>query len=319
MEPAVGLAPSGAQMAVRAADDEPAAAVPRFEHLNGRLGLNVPTGWWPTGLTVKAAEAAGFDWVQVHAPPPSMLGDAGRRTEHAAALRAALDHGAQHLVLHAPDDLSVGSDAADRAFAGLMRYARDVRSEIVVYHGGNFAVDNLGAWNRVEDRASMEERSLRRFLPELESLGITLAIENLAPVYPGPVRLCHAPSWVGGLIARLESPNVGMCFDLGHAHIVAGLTGADVRALLEPVSERVVLFHLHDNLGARPRPDRAAGLDPLRLDLHLAPGMGTLPWERVAAQLGGHRAPLQLEVHPPHRPDPINLATITTGLLTAPA
>jgi sugar phosphate isomerase/epimerase len=59
----------------------------------------------------------------------------------------------------------------------------------------------------------------------------------------------------------------------------------------------------------------APGLDPLRLDLHLPPGAGGLHWDAVAPALADHRAPLVLEVHPPHRPEPISLAAVTTGLL----
>jgi sugar phosphate isomerase/epimerase len=77
----------------------------------------------------------------------------------------------------------------------------------------------------------------------------------------------------------------------------------------------VVLFHLHDNLGARRHQLDAPGVDPLRLDLHLAPGNGTLPWERVAGALRAHRAPLMLEIEPSHRPGLVALATITRHLL----
>jgi sugar phosphate isomerase/epimerase len=69
------------------------------------------------------------------------------------------------------------------------------------------------------------------------------------------------------------------------------------------VLDTVTLFHLHDNLGARWQPSGTeSGVDPLRLDLHLPPGRGTLPWDRLAPALAAHRAPLMLEVHPPHRP-----------------
>ena len=67
--------------------------------------------------------------------------------------------------------------------------------------------------------------------------------------------------------------------------------------------DTVTLFHAHDNLGARWQPTGTeGGVDPLRLDLHLPPGRGSLPWERVALRLAGHDAPLMLEVHPPYRP-----------------
>ena len=69
-----------------------------------------------------------------------------------------------------------------------------------------------------------------------------------------------------------------------------------------------------DNLGVRRRDIDAPGVDPLKLDLHLPPGRGSLPWGRIAAALRDHDAPLLLEVEPSQRPA---LAELTAGLLRA--
>ena len=96
-----------------------------------------------------------------------------------------------------------------------------------------------------------------------------------------------------GLVRRIGSPAIAICLDLGHAHIAADLRNTSVELLCEPVLDLVGVFHVHDNLGARRRASgREAGVDPLRLDLHLPPGRGTLPWGRIASRLGGHRAPV---------------------------
>jgi sugar phosphate isomerase/epimerase len=60
---------------------------------------------------------------------------------------------------------------------------------------------------------------------------------------------------------------------------------------------------------------RRPGLDPLRLDLHLPPGDGRVPWRQISHLLLDHSAPLVLEVHPPHRPEPLSLVRMTTELL----
>jgi sugar phosphate isomerase/epimerase len=46
---------------------------------------------------------------------------------------------------------------------------------------------------------------------------------------------------------------------------------------------------------------RDATVDPLRLDLHLPPGRGSLPWSRLAPAVAEHRAPLMLEIEPSQR------------------
>ncbi|MDX6697058.1 MAG: hypothetical protein QOE65_455 [Solirubrobacteraceae bacterium] len=274
------------------------------ERLDGRLGVDMPRGWWPTAPALKALEAAGFDWVQVRTPPRSMLCDRERLLRHAAALRRTLETCGLRLVLHGPDDLVAGDPAHDRALDGVLDYAAATGARYVVYHPAG-----------APEAGAAEEASLRARLPRLERLGVTLAVENLAPVYPGPARLCHDPRHVRDLVLRLGSPRVGMLFDVGHANIVAGLRGTDVRSLLEPVLDAVVLFHLHDNLGARRTGVTAPAVDPLRLDLHLAPGAGRLGWGAVAPLVLGRSVPAVLEVHPPHRPDPLSLYGVTAALL----
>ena len=69
-----------------------------------------------------------------------------------------------------------------------------------------------------------------------------------------------------------------------------------------------------DNLGVRRRDIDAPGIDPLKLDLHLPPGRGSLLWGRIAAVLREHSALLVLEVEPSQRPA---LAQLTAGLLRA--
>ena len=82
--------------------------------------------------------------------------------------------------------------------------------------------------------------------------------------------------------------------------------------------DSVVLFHVHDNLGARHTREAPPWVDPLRLDLHLAPGRGTLPWKALAPLIRNGSAPVVLEVHPP-RPEPDQIFAETVALLGSAA
>jgi sugar phosphate isomerase/epimerase len=161
-----------------------------------------------------------------------------------------------------------------------------------------------------------EAASLRRVLASAGR--VRLAIENLAPVYPGPPSasyVCHDPAAVADLVDRVDSDRVGVCLDLGHAHIVAGIVGCPLVELIEPALHHVILFHIHDNFGARYDAPRAGQVEPLRLDLHLPPGAGCVPWETLAPVLANRVAPLQLEVHPAGRPEPGTLAVLMREVL----
>ncbi len=193
--------------------------------MHDRLGLNLHRDAWPTARVLAAHEEAGLTWLQVHTPPRAMLVDRARTGRHARALRTALDTSSLRLVLHAPDDLSAGTVDEDRAFAGLLDYAAEAGAELVAYHGLNF-VDGGGPDRpRARERARLEEGSLLGHLQRAHTLGVKIAIENLAPVHPGPPRLCHDPLAVRDLVRRLGSPAAGMLLDLGHLHSTTGCAG----------------------------------------------------------------------------------------------
>jgi len=266
--------------------------------LRGRIGLDVPQGWWPSAPLLKAYEAAGFGWAQVHSPPPAVLVTPRLCTAHAAALAASLGTTGLRTVVHGPSSLQVGSKGADRVFEGLLAWAAEIGADHVVYHARNLP-DAASS----ESALLFETRSLARLAARAERLGIGIAIENLCPVFPGYETLSANPMTLRSLVRRIGSERLGVCLDVGHANVVADLRHTTPDCLIEPVLDVTTVFHLHDNLGGRRRPadSRWAGIDPLRLDLHLPPGRGKLPWRRVAPMLAAHKAPLVLEVRPPYR------------------
>lgn len=276
-----------------------------------RLGIDQPAGWWPTIARLKSYEAAGFSTVQVRMPPRIVLGDPEMLRTHAAALRDSLRLTGLWLVLHAPDDLLAGSREHDRQFDGALEYAALAGADLVVYHGARVRSDH----SEGDVRLRRERESLRRRLRRCERLGLRLAIENLAPVYAGPAFVSHIPAAVAALVRALDSPHAGMCLDLGHAHITAGLAGVPLLEVVAPLLDEVILFHVHDNFGARRCAERTGAIEPVRLDLHLAPGAGSLPWLSLAPALAAHPAPLQLEVHPAYRPEPRHLVVVMEELL----
>jgi sugar phosphate isomerase/epimerase len=263
--------------------------------LSQRLGLSIPYEWWPTAPILKEIEAAGFGWVQVPSPPASVLTDEGACARHALALRAALDTSGLSLMLHAPGSLQAGRPGSDLALEGLVSHASEAGAPLVIYHAANFP-DAPSS----EDAVLAETRSLAAIARRAERLGVTLALENLAPVFPGPDARSFNPHALRTMAIRIDSPAVALCLDVGHAHLVAALRRTGLTELIEPVLDRVAVFHLHDNLGARRDPESRPELDPARLDLHLPLGRGMVPWAEVAPLLDrAPEAPLLLEIHPP--------------------
>jgi sugar phosphate isomerase/epimerase len=289
-------------------------------HLEGRLGIDQPAGWWPTTPRLKSYEAAGFSHLQMRMPPREVLADAELVRIHADAVHDNLSLTGLELIVHAPDDLRAGSPEHDRQLSGALEYAARAGAELLVYHRAQVPLNGPRVRRVLED----EEQSLRHAARLATAIGMRIAIENLAPVYPGPELVSHNVHAVHELVRRLDGEQVGMCLDIGHANIAAGIAECDVVELIEPVLDRVLLFHVHDNFGARwggssrsggALASGSGGLEPLRLDLHLPPGAGTVPWAALEPLLVPHAAPLQLEVHPAARPEPANLAIVTREVL----
>jgi sugar phosphate isomerase/epimerase len=276
-----------------------------------RLGLNIPYEWWPSAAALKGLEAAGFGWVQIAAPPVEMLADPRHCVRHAAALRRVLEVTSLRVVVHGPTNLKLCTAQHYRAFEGLLEYTDTIGASHLVYHALDFS--------RRGPDSDQEERSLRRLARTAEACGLTVCLENLCPVYHGRSSVCHDPLSVRDLVARLDSRAYGMLLDVGHANVVSGFMGTETAALVEPVLDAVRLFHVHDNFGARLGGESRPGIDPLQLDLHLAPGDGNVPWEQLRRALGEHAAPLMMEIHPAHRSAPSDLRDAAISALTGRA
>ncbi len=278
-----------------------------------RLGLSIPYDWWPAAPILKEIEAAGFRFVQVPSPPPSVLASPRAATRHAAALSEALGTAGLRPVLHGPGSIRAGSPDGNLALEGLISYAALVGASLVVYHAANLPDEHAS-----EDARLAETRALATLATRAERLGVVIALENLAPVYPSPDALSFTPLVLRTMAKRISSPAVGLCLDVGHANIVARLRRTEPLDLIEPVLDRVVLFHLHDNLGARRDDSGTPEIDPLRLDLHLPPGRGNVPWDRLAPLIARKgAAPLILEVHPP-RPAAAHLFEAAVNAVAPP-
>jgi sugar phosphate isomerase/epimerase len=96
-------------------------------------------------------------------------------------------------------------------------------------------------------------------------LGVRLLVENLTSDATTPEHLIEILT-----IGHLS--NVGVCLDLGHAHI-----GQSVPEAIATLGDRIGSVHVHDNHGTK--------------DEHLWPGDGTIDWPGATATLNGLATP----------------------------
>ncbi|MBS3821486.1 MAG: TIM barrel protein [Planctomycetes bacterium] len=138
--------------------------------------------------------------------------------------------------------------------------------EVALDLGGPLVVVHCsGIYDETPARVNLDTRrdQLRTSIDELahhgQDIGVTYAFENLPPY--------HA---IGSDVAELrqmldaaDHPNVGMCFDVAHAHLAG-----DPVAAIDAAGDKICYMHVCDNHG--------------QADEHLMPSLGSIPWDRVA-------------------------------------
>ena len=107
-----------------------------------------------------------------------------------------------------------------------------------------------------EENFSLLRETLDSLLPVCEETGIILALENGRESF-------EAFRKIEQIVKNYRHPNLGTCFDCGHANSYGG----GVRNLLEVMKNNIVTCHLHDNYGVH--------------DDHNPPGQGNINWQEL--------------------------------------
>jgi sugar phosphate isomerase/epimerase len=147
-----------------------------------------------------------------------------------------------------------------------LEVAEQAPFKFLVQHVG---VSNEETSEHKKEAALMSLEHLRAFA---RPLGVELLVENIPNELSTPeglLELLHAGRFT----------DIGVCFDVGHAHLAPG-----VKEAFDVLKDRIRSTHLHDN-----KKDR---------DSHLWPGEGTINWKEATELLrtAPHVPPLLLEL-----------------------
>lgn len=150
-------------------------------------------------------------------------------------------------------------------------YCRTVGARTLVLHQGSLGL------HEPADRADFLE--IKRLSEEAREAGVMLAIENKTD------NLWMLDRVLDEIGDDPEETNLGVCIDVGHAHLSNDAGRQPVRAYLERYRAQLVHLHLHDNHG--------------ETDDHLLPGKGTIDWPDLFRTLDEivYSGPMVLELH----------------------
>ena len=226
--------------------------------------LGISTYVWPERVSPRALAAlaeAGFSCVELLGQPGLCELDDLKLVKRVgrAAGRLGLFIESIHSRL-TPGDLS-SPDARERALQiGYVREAIAAAAElsapvIVVHPSLRFRAPADRA-----ERLRVLADTITELAAQAEGEGISLALENMLPDH-----LFDDLREQARFLRRLGLPNVGACFDSGHAH-VCGNVGDAWR-----IAPFIICTHLHDNCGSS--------------DDHLSLFEGSSDWQAVARAL----------------------------------
>lgn len=185
------------------------------------------------------------------------------------------DGGAQLFALHAPQYADYESGRAggpavniassDRA-QGIQAMDEIKRAiEVAEQIPFRFLVQHIGVSGEDFDEKKNEAamtciEHLRAFA---KPLGVSILLENIPNEFSVPEKLIE-------FIRAAHFEDVGICLDLGHAHLMSSVAEA-----FSSVKEHIASAHVHDNAKDR--------------DSHLWPGKGSIDWAEAMSLL--HSAP----------------------------
>ena len=167
--------------------------------------------------------------------------------------------------------------------------------EVAEYAPFRFLVQHIGKGDEYDDPRKFENalsgiEHLRAFA---RPLGVSLLLENIPNDLSTPEKLME-------LIRLLRYEDLGVCFDVGHAHLMSS-----VHQAFGVLEDRIRSTHIHDN-----KRDK---------DSHLSPGDGTIDWDQTMQSLRGarHAPALLLELEGEEEMDVPGKMTAAYGKLEA--
>jgi sugar phosphate isomerase/epimerase len=146
-----------------------------------------------------------------------------------------------------------------------------------------FLVQHIGTGDE-----SFSEKKLEAAMTSVEHLrafakplGVRILLENIPNELSTPDRLVE-------FIQITHFDDIGICFDVGHAHIMS-----TVEQAFETLKAHIRSTHLHDNAKDR--------------DSHLCPGNGSIDWKQTIELLRSapHTPPLLLEIEADEKVNPV--------------
>jgi sugar phosphate isomerase/epimerase len=275
------------------------------ERIDGRVNMLV-------GQLERAVQA-GFDGYEFSSVAANVIRGGRVIQPELDRLKEILRGRGLHYTMHPPCELRLTdrTGMGRQVFLSCLEVCSQIGADVMVYHSAQIALRHadhdtaaqLPDAGELQEMWRYETAQLQEMAAHAAGKGVTIAVENRDPHLwelaalarhgkdASELTTYHAGMRLDLLARQVEEinlPNVGICLDVGHAHLAAPYwKDADYLTAVRQCAPWVRHVHFHDNFG---RLDDWAHSMAERLvfgeaDNHMPPGWGTIPLPRVLAAL----------------------------------
>ncbi len=248
-------------------------------------------------------EEVGFDYVEIpiHGVDGIIGGELNPKS--IKKVKEALRKHRLKATVHCPDPLHLREgdfELNQKVFKSSIEFTSGLEAEILVYHADNFKTSRQISQH--QDLARRKEikalESLSDFAVERE---VQICVENVRGSLEELVRM----------VEEVDKENVGITCDFGHAFLFYSACGkeGDFLESIEKTVSYLKHVHIHDNFG---RLTAGFATDSLTTpyidklpfgegDLHMPPGMGKIPYDKIIPLIKGYRGVAMMEIDPRYK------------------
>jgi len=239
----------------------------------------------------------GFDYVEIPVHGVNGVINGELNLENVERVKRMLRKYNLKASVHCPDSLNLRKDNFDlqeKVFHSSIEFTLELSAKVLVYHKGKFEREKRD--NKLRNLVREREIEILRVLSEpAGEEEIQICIEN---------DVSSSIEELVTMVGRINRRNVGITYDFGHAFLYYSRFGGE-REFLTSIKRALPYLkhiHVHDNFG---QTSITSQDDPYinRLpfgegDLHMPPGMGKIPYEKVFSLIREYKGIVVMEIEP---------------------
>ena len=243
-------------------------------------------------------ERLGFDVAEIPVNGVDAIVNGILKKDRVAQVKEVLRQFHLEYTVHAPSALNLQDlrypETQRRVFESCIEFTSAIGAEKLVYHQGKLIRGGEGNGEIAPEEAyEMEVEALIDLAHLAEERGVMICVEN---VYSSITHLVR-------LVRDVGMANVGICYDFGHSFINSRRIGYDFFRSIQLAKPYICHTHVQDNFGKGELEElglKTPYIEGMTMgigDLHLPPGWGSIPFEKVFRLMEGYTGVYLVELH----------------------